>query len=91
MHPHPGFPVLQRLDDFCGACAPELPSVPTDKKKVRVNPATLAPAGCRAAAAQRAQGAEPSDSTGYGRLAAVSIAAVALVATTAFLLRRRSS
>jgi len=77
MHPHPGFPVLQRLDDFCGACAPELPSVPTDKKKVRVNPATL--------------GVEASDATGYRKLAAISIAAVALVATTAVLLRRRSS
>ena len=77
MHPHPGFPVLQRLDDFCGACAPELPSVPSAKKKVRINPATLG-------------AAEPPDAARHRRIAAISITAVVLIAATAVLLRRRS-
>eukprot|EP00320_Phaeocystis_rex_P008647 CAMPEP_0119075470 /NCGR_PEP_ID=MMETSP1178-20130426/80543_1 /TAXON_ID=33656 /ORGANISM="unid sp, Strain CCMP2000" /LENGTH=73 /DNA_ID=CAMNT_0007057691 /DNA_START=49 /DNA_END=270 /DNA_ORIENTATION=+ len=33
MHPHPGFPVLARLDDVCSVCA-DSPFPPATEKKV---------------------------------------------------------
>ena len=85
MHPHPGFPNLARVDDFCGLCSQsfdaDLPApgsaadlaLHAKEEKARLREA-------------RQQEAQQPNASNFRRAAA--IAAVALIAAAAFRWRR---